>query len=115
MALRLLLLPIALATTLMLSPLPAAGQHGQDPLPPQASTSPNGANPTEQSVTEQRLLQQLGKLEGRVSIPDYKASLLQQPQGRSYQTFHESVLPWLSGLLIVLMLAALGIFYFTHG
>ena len=103
------------AGALCLASAPAFAQHGQDPTPTPESGSPSGSNPTADSVTEQRLLQQMHKLEGRITIPDYKAAILQQPQGREYQTFHERILPWASGLLIVLMLLALAAFYFTRG
>ena len=82
---------------------PAGAQHGQDPVPPASTAPSSGANPTEQAVTEQQLLQEMRKLEGRITIPDYKAALLEQPQGRSYQFFHERLLPWLMGGLIVAM------------
>jgi formate dehydrogenase subunit gamma len=83
--------------------------------PPAQSGSPSGANPTAQSVNEQQLLQELGKLQGRVTIPDYKAALLEQPQGRGYQSFHERYLPWIGGLLIIAVLLGLAIFYFMRG
>jgi formate dehydrogenase subunit gamma len=94
---------------------PASAQHGQGPTPGPLSGSPSGANPTAESVNEQTLLQELGKLQGRVTIPDSKAALLEQPQGRTYQTFHERVLPWVAGILIVGMLLVLAIFYFIRG
>lgn len=94
---------------------PATAQHGRDPVPPAQTTSPSGSNPTEQSVNEQKLLQELSRVEGRVSIPDDKAAVLVQPQGRNYQYFHERILPWLSGILIVGMIVALAIFYFIRG
>jgi formate dehydrogenase subunit gamma len=72
-----------------------------------------GSNPTAQSVNEQQLLQELQKIEGRVSIPNTAAGLLQQPQGRDYRAFHESVLPWIAGIAIIGMLAVLALFYFS--
>src|SRR4051812_19368925 len=93
----------------------AGAQHGQDPVPPASTAPSSGANPTEQAVTEQQLFQEMRKLEGRVTIPDYKAALLEQPQGRSYQFFHERLLPWLMAVLIVAMVAALTLFFFLRG
>jgi len=58
-------------------------------------------NPTAQSVQEQQLLQELRRIEGRVTIPDSRAGVLEQPQGREYQAFHERVLPWLGAIVIV--------------
>jgi formate dehydrogenase subunit gamma len=94
---------------------PAAAQHSLDRSPPASTQSPNGANPTAQSVKEQELLQQLGKLQGRVTIPDQKAATLQQPQGREYQFFHERLLPWVAGILVIGMLLALALFFVLHG
>jgi formate dehydrogenase subunit gamma len=75
----------------------------------------SGANPTASAVTEEQLFQQLDRLSGRVTIPDAKAALLVQPQGRDYRTFREGILPWLGGILIVGMILALAAFYFTKG
>jgi len=94
---------------------PAVAQHGQDAPPPAAATSPSGANPTTDAVNEQQLLQQMHKLQGRITIPDYKAALLEQPQGRTYQFLHERVLPWAAGILIIATILALAAFYFTRG
>src|SRR4051794_4738285 len=94
---------------------PASGQHGQDIPPAVATTAPGGANPTANSVNEQQLLQQLRKLQGRITIPDHKAAILEQPQGRTYQLLHERVLPWASGILIIATILALAAFYFTRG
>lgn len=74
-----------------------------------------GSNPTAQSVTEQQLLQELKKVEGRVSIPNTAAGLLQQPQGRDYRSFHEGALPWIAGIAILGMLAALLLFLAIKG
>jgi len=82
---------------------------------PLAAQQPVAPNPTAQSVTEQQLLQELGKLQGRITIPDEKLATLQQPQGRSYQSFHERVLPWVGGILVLGMIAVLAVFYFIRG
>jgi formate dehydrogenase subunit gamma len=94
---------------------PVWAQHGRDPAPAPLSSSPSGTDPTARSPTEQQLLQELRKLEGRISIPDYKAAILEQPQGRSYQQFHERILPWVSGIIIVGVLLALAAFYLLRG
>lgn len=77
--------------------------------------SPSGTNPTRQAVQEEQLLQQLRKLEGRVTIPDGKAGTLEQPQGRDWRAFKEGWLPWIAGIAVVGMLLALFAFYFTKG
>ena len=110
--LRTILLPLALA---LAATAPAIAQHGRDVPPPPLAGSPNASNPTADSVSEDALLQRLQKLEGRVTIPDGKAAVLEQPQGREYRGFREQILPWLGGVAILGMFAALGAFYFTKG
>src|SRR5829696_6952406 len=61
----------------------------------------SGSNPTASSVSEEQLFQQLDKLTGRVSIPDGKAAILEQPQGRDYRGFREGILPWLGGIFVI--------------
>ena len=80
-----------------------------------AQQAPSGTNPTAMSVKEDQLLRELNKLQGRVSIPDGKASLLEQPQGRDYRGFREGALPWIGGIAVVGMLLALAAFYFSRG
>jgi formate dehydrogenase subunit gamma len=79
------------------------------------SQSDTGSDPTAQSVNERQLLQELRKIEGRVSIPDGKASLLEQPQGRDYRQFHEGALPWIAAIAILGALVLLALFYFSKG
>jgi formate dehydrogenase subunit gamma len=71
--------------------------------------------PDRERRLEEQLFRQLDKLTGRVSIPDAKAALLQQPQGRDYRGFREGVLPWLGGIAVLGMILALAVFYFTKG
>jgi formate dehydrogenase subunit gamma len=91
---------------------PAGAQSGQDRNP---ITQPPSTNPTANSVKEEDLLNRLQKLEGRITIPDGKAAILEQPQGRDYRGFRERALPWIGGIAIVGMLLGLAIFYFTKG
>ena len=93
----------ALALTLVVAlsaPVPAAAQSG-----PNAATS------------EQQLLQQLkgGVIAGQVSIPDKKAANLEQPAGRSWQTFHTVTLKWIGGIVILGTIVLLAIFYLVRG
>ncbi|MDQ4059722.1 MAG: formate dehydrogenase subunit gamma [Pseudomonadota bacterium] len=110
---RAFLTALALALAVGLS-APVSAQQGTD-RDPAAAVTPNSSNPTANAVKEEQLLQQLQKLEGRISIPDGKAALLQQPQGRDYRQFHESILPWIGGVAILGMILALAVFYFTRG
>jgi formate dehydrogenase subunit gamma len=105
----------AVALTLALGAAPVLAQHGRDVPPPAATTSPNASNPTAQAVKEEDLFRELNKLQGRITIPDGKAAILEQPQGRDYRGFREGILPWLGGIAILGMLIGLGVFYFTRG
>jgi formate dehydrogenase subunit gamma len=88
---------------------------GAAALPALAQQPQSGANPTSASVQEQQMLQEFNRLHGRVTIPDQRAALLEQPQGRQYQTFHEQILPWVSTIIILGMLAILAAFYLWRG
>ncbi|MBI5263308.1 MAG: formate dehydrogenase subunit gamma [Bradyrhizobium sp.] len=82
--------------------------------PPVPSTAQQ-VNPTASAVKEQQLLQELNRIEGRVSIPDQRSGVLEQPQGRDWRAFHNVTLRWIGGVAIVGMLAVLVIFYLTRG
>ena len=73
------------------------------------------ANPTASSVKEQQLLQELNRIQGRVSIPDQRSGVLEQPQGREWREFHNVTLRWVGGIAILGMLALLVIFYLSRG
>ena len=80
-----------------------------------ANAQTSGSNPTAQAVSEQQLLDELQKIEGRVTLPNTAAGLLQQPQGRDYRGFHEGALPWIGGIAIIGILLLLALFYFFRG
>jgi formate dehydrogenase subunit gamma len=83
----------------------AAEQFGPDGAPdPQASV-----------VDQQTLLRQAPRVEGRIDIPDTKASVLIQPAGRQWQTFHEVGLRWIGAVAILGMIVLLGAAYFIVG
>ncbi len=102
--------PAAAQTSTSEGPANRGGTTGQA-----VQGQPNASNPTASAVSEEQLFQQLDKLTGRVTIPDAKAAILQQPQGRDYQSFREGILPWLGGIFVLGMILALGAFYFTRG
>lgn len=97
---------IFLAVAVLASPVAA-----QDRPPPGMS----GDNPTAQAVQEQKLLEELRRIQGSITIPDPKAAVLQQPQGRTYQSFHEVWLPWIGGIAVIGMLLLLAAFFFYRG
>jgi formate dehydrogenase subunit gamma len=85
---------------------------------PSFAQQPSGRNPTAEAVKEEQLLHALrggDTISGRVSQPDDKLNILQQPQGRDYRQFHEGWLPWIGGIAILGMIIALAVFYFTRG
>src|SRR4051794_24380088 len=78
-------------------------------------SSAQQVNPTASSVKEQQLLQELNRIQGRVSIPDQRSGVLEQPAGRDWRSFRDVTLRWVGGIAILGMLAALVIFYLTRG
>jgi len=84
-------------------------------IPAVAQQAPPANDPATHAVSEQQLLDQMHKIEGRVSIPDARAGTLEQPQGRNYRSFREGALPWIGGIAILGAIALLALFYFIRG
>lgn len=80
-----------------------------------APASGQQVNPTASSVKEQQLLQEFNRIQGRVSIPDQRSGVLEQPQGREWREFRNVTLRWIGGVAIVGVLVLLLIFYLTRG
>jgi formate dehydrogenase subunit gamma len=78
-------------------------------------SSAQQVNPTASSVKEQQLLQELNRIQGRVSIPDQRSGVLEQPAGRDWREFRNVTLRWIGGIAILGMLAVLVIFYLSRG
>src|SRR6202158_5246372 len=77
---------------------------------------PDGApNPTASVVDEQTLLKQAPRVEGRIDIPDNKATVLIQPAGRTWEYFHEVLLRWGGAIVIVGTILFLGLAYLIIG
>ena len=72
-------------------------------------------NPTASAVKEQQLLQELNRVQGRVSIPDQRSGVLEQPAGREWREFRNVALRWIGGIAILGILAVLIIFYLSRG
>ena len=72
-------------------------------------------NPTAQSVKEKELLKELQKIQGRSTLPDPRAGVLEQPEGRSWRQFHQVTLRWIGAIAILGMLALLVLFYLIRG
>lgn len=101
------------ACILVLPPPALAQQTGVAPRDGGAGDS--GRNPTADTVNEEALFKQAPKIRGIVTIPDQKASLLEQPQGRDWRGFRERYLPWIGGVAVLAMLAALAVVYLVVG
>jgi formate dehydrogenase subunit gamma len=82
---------------------------------PASAQEVTGVNPTAEALSEQQLLDELNKIQGRVTIPNPQAATLQQPQGRDFRAFHEGTLPWVAGILVLGMLVLLAVFYRYRG
>jgi formate dehydrogenase subunit gamma len=77
---------------------------------------PDGApNPTASVTSERDLFKQVPRVEGRIDIPDTKASVLIQPAGRTWDYFHEVLLHWGGAIVILGMIAVLGAAYLIMG
>ena len=77
---------------------------------------PDGApNPTASVTSERDLFKQVPRAEGRIDIPDTKASVLIQPAGRTWDYFHEVLLHWGGAIVILGMIAVLGAAYLILG
>jgi formate dehydrogenase subunit gamma len=72
-------------------------------------------DPDTSSVKEQTLLQEQPRIQGRIDIPDTRASVLIQPAGRVWDHFHEVTLPWLGAIVILGMIALLVLAYLVVG
>ncbi|MGI8525153.1 MAG: formate dehydrogenase subunit gamma [Pseudolabrys sp.] len=95
-------LALALAVALV-TPVPAHSQQ------------PSSVNPTASSVKEQQLLNEMKRIQGRGTIPDTKSYVIEQPEGRDWQHFHNVTLRWIGGIAILGILAVLIIFYLVRG
>ncbi|HEY8268258.1 MAG TPA: formate dehydrogenase subunit gamma [Xanthobacteraceae bacterium] len=82
---------------------------------PTAAQQPNTVNPTASAVQEEKLLQEMRRLQGRITIPDERASVLEQPAGRDWRQFHQVTLHWIGGISILGMLVILILFYTIRG
>jgi formate dehydrogenase subunit gamma len=77
---------------------------------------PDGAPDPTASVTSQRdLLNRVPRIDGRIDIPDSKASVLIQPAGRTWDYFHEVLLHWGGAIVILGMVVVLGVAYLILG
>ena len=76
---------------------------------------PSSVNPSAAAVKEEQLLQELQRVQGRITIPDRKEGVLIQPAGRDWRYFHEVTLRWIGAIVILGMLVLLVAFYLMRG
>ena len=67
------------------------------------------------AVSEQTLLQQFQRIQGRIDNPNQTASVLIQPAGRVWRYFHEVLLHWIGAAVILGMMVILATAYFFIG
>src|SRR6202789_3179025 len=100
------ILAVFIALIALICALPVAAQQ----------RAPDGAPlPDESAVHEQQLLQQAPRIEGRIDIPDTRASVLMQPAGRRWDHFHEFTLHRMGAIIILGMIALLAAAYVIFG
>jgi formate dehydrogenase subunit gamma len=86
------------------------------PAGAQQSKNPDGSvNPTASSVQEEQLFKQMRRIDGRCTLPDQKACVLEQPAGRDWRHFSQVTLPWIGAIAILGVLAVLVLFYLIRG
>ena len=85
------------------------------PAMAQQQKQPSEVNPMAQSVKERELLKELNKIQGRSTLPDARARVLEQPAGRDWRQFHQVTLRWVAAIAILGMLAVLILFYLVRG
>lgn len=98
---RLMLATIAFVVFAFVAPLAAQAPH---------SDGPNAA-----AVKEQQLLRQDYLIRGRSTIADPRASVIEQPLGRTWRSFQEIWLRWIGAVVTLGVAALFAAVYFTHG
>jgi formate dehydrogenase subunit gamma len=81
----------------------------------QQRTPDGAAAPDASAVNEEKLLQEVPRIEGRIDIPEKRASVLEQPTGRRWDAFHEIFLHRFGAIVILGMIALLALAYFLMG
>src|ERR1700748_1660414 len=77
---------------------------------------PDGApNPDASVVSQRTLLEQAPRIQGRIDIPDVKASVLMQPAGPTWDYFHEVLLHGGGAIVIVGTIGLLALAYLIIG
>lgn len=131
---RLRLVPLLLALLLIGGTTPVRAQSDTGPAPapkettrtdrvPAAAGTDVHGNPARTPANdEQRLLEALrntemppGHVEGRVYIPDEKARVLVQPQGRLFRDAHAHWAPWIHAGLVAAAAGLMALLFLVRG
>jgi len=70
---------------------------------------------TADSLTEQKLLSQFKRIQGRGTLPDVRSYVLEQPEGRTWRSFHDVYLRSIAVGAIFGILVTLATYYLWHG
>jgi formate dehydrogenase subunit gamma len=106
----------ALALTLLALALPAAAQvSGQQPQPQQQINTRERPLYGLTNPSDAQLLRELQGAQGNVTIPDQRAAVLIQPQGRNWRATMEGTVRTLGTWLILGMVAILIAFFLLRG
>lgn len=98
----------------LLLALPALGAGAQSD-PSRQPTPVNGFNPDSVEVHERELSNGLDKITGRITIPDTRARVLEQPAGRTWRDYRRDYLPWFAAVAVIGTALALMVFYLFNG
>jgi formate dehydrogenase subunit gamma len=82
---------------------------------PVLAQQPTSVNPTAMAVNEQKLLEELNKIQGRGTIPNVTSYVLEHPAGRDWRYWHEVTLRWIGAIAVLGILALLLVFYLVRG
>lgn len=84
-------------------------------IQPVSAQQPTSVDPQKSAVTENQLLGQSDRIQGRGTLPDLKSQVIEQPAGRGWQQFHSTGLRWIGAIAILGILAVLIVFYLWRG
>jgi formate dehydrogenase subunit gamma len=72
-------------------------------------------DPDASVVSEQTLLRESSRIQGRTELLDERARVLMQPAGRTWRYFHEVLLRWTAAIVILGSIAVLALAYLVIG
>jgi len=106
---------VALLTLLLGLALPAVAQTQQQVAQPAAPAPLGDRNQPDAAELEMQRALRGGTIAGTISIPNQTASVLIQPEGRSWRGFRNRALTWIGAVAILGAAAGLGLYYLLKG